>query len=618
MNKKKQLVAENPFYGLKALFALYQNKAKGTITNFLNSAWNEIKDNQLAKQLFHIIAFSIGDISNRHHNIFGKQKVDGGGEANNERWIEYLQWLIANNPKQFVSFIPIIVEYVGLRELVTWQIKTQKGKSKIVGVWGLLGIIQANKIAYEGLINYLVFAINSNNPFLKHQVAKFVKIPRHSKRIKKDKEGKITGKRDLQNNTIAKMQAYGSLISRLSERMGWETSFKETHIEYTGYRAWQKQYNQELEFVLFSTGKINEFDKESFTNWINQLPSGARFRVRKRLFDFKDEVIPKWSTLAKWFKDWEKAKERLQQEQRNLEQKARVSDLTDEEKEKLAKVKKDAKVTTGGISLFSMIENLINGKANDITIQSIVDKVTFDVPILPIVDISGSMSGRPTIIARLITTLALLKNPNTMDNLLFRFGSVSDCITDNSIGEAGTNRFMNKSSIVVKKLVDRTETFAENFNRLGAFIHSGGGSTNISGLAERIRSWVLQAEDEVTKHHRIEQINDYQVFLVISDGDLNNSSSAAASMTDFIMKMRQWFGWDGVVVMWDVPKYGDSVNKSGYFDNIENVIHVTTYNMSTINQIFTKITDMDVIDIYTPLKSLYGSNRYDLVKEGVL
>ena len=85
-------------------------------------------------------------------------------------------------------------------------------------------------------------------------------------------------------------------------------------------------------------------------------------------------------------------------------------------------------------------------------------------------------------------------------------------------------------------------------------------------------------------------------------------------MTDFQMKMKQWFGWTGVIVMWDVPKYGDSVNKSGYFDNIENVIHITTYNMSTINQIFTKISDMDIIDIYTPLKSLYLSNRYELIK----
>lgn len=86
-------------------------------------------------------------------------------------------------------------------------------------------------------------------------------------------------------------------------------------------------------------------------------------------------------------------------------------------------------------------------------------------------------------------------------------------------------------------------------------------------------------------------------------------------MTDFVHKMKQWFGWNGVIVMWDVPKYGDSINKSGYFDNIENVIHISTYNISTINQIFTKIDDLDVIDIYTPLKSLMMSNRYQLVKE---
>lgn len=85
-------------------------------------------------------------------------------------------------------------------------------------------------------------------------------------------------------------------------------------------------------------------------------------------------------------------------------------------------------------------------------------------------------------------------------------------------------------------------------------------------------------------------------------------------MSEFMMKMKQWFGWNGVVVMWDIPKHTDTMDKSGYFDNIEGVIHVTTYNLSTINQIFTKIHDLDVIDIYTPLKSLMMSDRYDPIK----
>jgi hypothetical protein len=610
MNKK--LVSENPFYGLKNLFALYQNKTKD-ISRYLDSAWSEAKTNSLFVTLFHIICFSIGDITNRKHNIFGKKTVDSGGDSASPQWITYLQWLIKNQPKQFVRFLPYIVEYVGIRELLSWQIRTTKGKKNISGVWGLLGIIQSNDVCYDGLVKYLVRSINGNDPFLKHQIAKYMKIPRHSKRIHKTRTGEVKGKRDLQKNTTAKMQTYGSLVSRVSEAMGWVTTFKETHIEYTGYREWQKQYNKDLEFVLFSTNKIHEFDKERFTNWLNQLPSGARYRVQRRLFDHNDQIREKYTKLGKWFNDWRKAKESLQAEQRVLEQKARTTGLTDKEKEKLVEVKKQAKVTTGAKTLFDSINDLLIGKSDDITIQSILDKVEFNVPVLPIVDISGSMAGRPTSIAKLLTTLVLLKNPNTFENLLFRFATVADCITDNSVGMISNNRFMGKQSIVVKKLIDRELTFRENFNSISNFVSSNGGSTNFDGVANKIKEWV-DSVDGIEREHRREQINDYPVFLVASDGDLNSSHSAGASMTQFMMKMKQWFGWDGVVVIWDIPKYGDSVNKSGYFDNIEGVIHVTTYNLSTINQIFTKIHDLDVIDIYTPLKSLMMSDRYEPVK----
>lgn len=518
MNKKQKLVSENPYYGLEALFAMYHNKTKN-ISSYLVNAWNEAKDSELYKALFHVICFSIGDITNRHHNIFGKSKIEQGGESMNESWIVYLQWLIKHDPNQFVRFIPLIVEYVGLRELVTWQIRTSKKSKKIESVWGLLGIIQTNKICYDGLINYLIKSINGNNPFIKHQIAKYVKIPRHSKRILKDKQGVVKGKRNLQPNTTAKMQVYGSLVSTLSERMSWLTTVKETHVEYTGYRNWQKQYNQDLEFVLFSTHKINEFDKEQFTNWLNSLPSGARYRVQRRLFDHNSDPITKWSKFAKWFREWEASKKDNQSQQRVLELKEKTQGLTEVEKETLYKVKKDAKVTTGAKPLYDYIDGLINGKANQIAIDAIVSKTTFNVPILPIVDISGSMTGRPIIIARLLATLALLKNPTTHENLLFTFATNSDCITDGNTGVISTNRFMTGQSTTIKKLIDREASFITNFNNLSGHIHAKGGNTNISGMAVKIKQWVDSASTIEERNQRIEQINDYQVFLVISDGD---------------------------------------------------------------------------------------------------
>lgn len=102
----------------------------------------------------------------------------------------------------------------------------------------------------------------------------------------------------------------------------------------------------------------------------------------------------------------------------------------------------------------------------------------------------------------------------------------------------------------------------------------------------------------------------YPVFLVISDGDLNSYGGAADSLKKVQMEMRQWFGWEGVIVVWDVKESEPTAK----FDNMENIIYYPFTNPQVIEQIFSKIDDIDVIDIYTSLKGLYQSNRYQPVQ----
>lgn len=608
----KKLVSENPFYGLSMLKALLHNK--NSMGQYLANAWNEAKSNIIFRQLFHLICFSVGDID-RQHNIFGKQKVESDGQGLNEQWIMYLQFLLKTDVKQFVQFLPLIVEYVGLKELTTLQIKTQRKTKKIIGSYGLLNSIMANETAYSALLNLLSDYSNSNNPFKRMLVAKFVKIPRYSKR-KATKVGAV--KRSLQPETVKKMNAYNRLLLDLSAKMGWEVHSASSNINFVGYRNFQKQYNQDQEYVLFSTGRINDFDQEQFLTWLNATPAGARYRVKRRLFDKDGNPIQKWGKLASWFTEWDKLKQQAQAEKRNLEAKASTTVLSDEEKVRLQKVTKDAKVTTGGFNLFDFMNDFVNRKVDNTTINALVDKVVFDVPVLVIADLSGSMSGRPILIARLAAALALMKNPDTFTNVLFGFGSAAYCFTDKSEGRKSPNQFMIGQSVKINKLVDRTATLAENFNNLAPIVNANYGSTDLSGVADRVRKWTEEAEDSVEKAHRIEQLQKYRVVLVISDGDLNNKPTQSQSMSSFVMKMKQYFGWEPVIVLWEIPRAGDSINKSGYFDDIQNVIHVTTWNMSTINNIFTKIHDMDVIDTYTELKSMYQHERYKLVKENTL
>lgn len=612
MKNKQQLVSENPFYGLENLFSLYNNGVKGSISSFISKAWDEAKSNDLFRKLFHIICFGIGDITNRKHNIFQGQKVDDGGNSANTQWLEYLTWLIKNDVKQFINFLPLIIEYVGLRELTSFQVKTVKGKKTTTSTWGLLQLIQQNKHCYDALINLLVLYIKGNNPFKKHLVAKFVKVPRTSKRIRKDKAGNAIGKRDLQDATKNKMKVYDNLVSKLSEAMGWEVVVNDSYTSYVGYRAWQKQYNSDLEYVLFATKKIKEFDKEQFINWLNRIPASARYRVRRRLLDGNDKDKGTWKNLAKWFLSWEEDKKKLQNTQRELQDKVTKGTITAEEKIILEKVKKDAKVTTGAKTLFDEIEQLVAGKASEITLESIFNKINFDVKVRVIADYSGSMNGRPKSLAAVAATAALLKSQSDYD-LLIGFSSDYKIWSGKTSVKTG-NRFMSGKKVTLSGLIDKKDSFIQNFKRVyAAYLTGTASSTNIRQVSIAFKDWVDAAETPAEKQSRIEEICSAPVLLLISDGDLNCDPSPGGSLSTFKMNLKQWFGYEPVIVVWNIPKYGEG-SKDKYFKGMENVIHVTTYNLSTINQIFTKIGDLDIIDVYTPLKSLYESNRYDLVK----
>lgn len=53
------------------------------------------------------------------------------------------------------------------------------------------------------------------------------------------------------------------------------------------------------------------------------------------------------------------------------------------------------------------------------------------------------------------------------------------------------------------------------------------------------------------------------------------------------------------------------------YQGIENFMYIPP-NPAQVEQLLTNFKDIDVMDIYTPLQSLYRSNRYDLVKENTL
>lgn len=632
---KMSAVNENPFYGKTALKNLLNTgktiNSKSQMDSLLNSAWNEAKNDKTLREMFFIICFSIGDITNREHNIFEKQNVDNGGEACRPQMMWILSWIRKNQPTQYYKFMfnRIITEFISWFAILAGQVRTTKGKKNIdsqaTETYSALKEHDLNKVA-----EFIADRLKNGSIIDKVMLAKWLVKPRLSKRQKVDRTTKEkTGTRELQSITKDNMQTKVNLCRILSEIMNWEIVYHSKNIQFKGLENFKKEYNQNLESVLFSTGSICNLDKEQFFKLLNECPSGARYRIQRRLFDGEGKSKQKWFShvanedLAIWYKEWETFKEVKQQEQRDLTEKVRQGTATTAEKKQLQQVKKEAKVTTGATSLMDQLTKLMTGNQDDLIIQSILDKVDFQVPVLSIADVSSSMSGsyspdkvKPYYIARLLSTLVMLKNPSKdLDNMLVTFGARADFYTDNSKGITQQNRFMTSKSIVVDKLIDRTKPFSWNFNNISKFIVPNQGNTNFRTVADKFSEWI--EEDQLFKQHRIEQLQQYPVVLVISDGDMNSSSSQASSMMEFMNKMRH-YGWNGVVVVWNVK---EGIREGSYddkFANVPNCIHYYGYNLGIINQIFTNIHDLDVIDVYQDLKSLHASNRYQIIKENVI
>lgn len=599
---------ENPFYGLKNCLQLFQN-ATGTITNdLLDSCYNEVKDNKEKREMFFSLLFSVGDITARQHNIFKGVKKDSGGNANREGFWTIFTWIKDNHFNQFVKFLNagLFNEYTCFDFLFRSRVQTVK--TRVIKVYD---IFKDAKYRTE-LANYIYSILKSNNPFNKQLVAKFLTPPRLSKR---------QGHKRMLEETKHVMENKGKFLIELSKLMGWEYEVNQTYANFKGYREWRKEYNKDLESVLFSTGKINEFDKVTFIEWFDKLPAQARFRVKNRILYSRGGEAFKYPKFQKWYAEWENNKLKKQQEQRILEEKVRQGQANEADLIKLEKVRKQAKVTVGATNFKDLYKDICTGTIDKLKLESFIGKVNLPYNSLVIVDDSGSMNGAPFNFAAFIAAVCLCKNPDDdARNLLGFFNNYTHwhSYIDKTMKGATPNSIMRTSvaKTEIKPFVDPVKSFYENFETIYKFCRAvfQGGGTNISGIPEGLKK-ACDRQPEI-----LDALKSYPVWTIISDGEWNNLASPEASINDFFRKCENYFGFKPYIVAIDIadgrwwsPKSFDANRFSG----IDNFMYIPS-NPAQIEQFLTNFKDMDIFDIFTPLQSIFRSNRYELIRENTI
>lgn len=660
VNTHNKTTKENPFYRMGASLGLLQNVSKLTdkpsrpvVTNYLNEAWKECKDNLVKRQMFFSVVFSFGDITNREHNLLKKKgiKDSQGGAGLRRVFLFCLEWMHNVVPEQFYRFLPIYGEYYNLGAATLFnRLWTDRYKGTIT---------DTHKIAVdvERLTTFIADTLKDKNtsdnelrlwakwlwtiPGGKRK-RKFAVTEKGLNSVKKKygaehKVGDvITRVSEKQKETIEKDRFAIKCIDSLSKKMGWQVTEFGKNIQYTGYRGFRSKYMVETEAVMFSTGKIRSLDQVQLLSWFDQLPGGARHRVQRRIVEKNGNVLTvknKWTTskglnIGQVYLDWMKGKEEAQQAMRNLTV-ADKEKLAKENPDKLKTMQRAAKINVGGESLIDALVAMFSGVSTEgeanLKAHSLMDLMKLLVPVLIAADISGSTSGRPVTykgvsftpqgFIKLLTTVFLMKNPDPeLAEMFIRFDDRADIIAAGqpSMEGASGNRFMATSMQPVDVLVDKTKDFVWNFNSVAKWILSRG-STHFDVIADELKKWV-DAGGGTFRSTRIDMINKYPVFLCLSDGDMNRGTPKE-TITTFQSKMRQWFGWDGVVVIWDVQQTEDA---RGKFADLTNVIHYIGFNPGMVTQIFTNLHDLDIIDIYTVLETFYKMDRYQPVRDLVM
>lgn len=597
---------KNPFYGLRNCLKLFNN-LNGTITtSMLDDGYEEVKDSKEKRELFYSLLFAVGDITNRQHNIFRGIKVDNGGNANRESFWTIFNWMKEKHFDQFKHFLlsGLFNEYTCFDFLFRSRVQT-KGK-RVINVYDVFGDTEYCEV----LADYLYSVINGNNPFNKHLVAKFLSLPRLSKRSKHNK---------MLPETKAIMENKAKFLVELSKVMNWEYEVNGTYANFKGYREWRRAYNQELESVLFSSRQIMEYDKEQFLEWFNKLPAQARFRVKNRiLYSKTSDETPKYPQMIEWYKEWEANKEAKQAEQRVLEEKVRQGQASEEDKERLQKVKKEAKVTVGATNFNEIYKDICYGNVDKLKLESFMNKVNLPYNSLVILDDSGSMSGVPFNFASFIASVCLVKNPDDDGrNLLGFFNSDSHWhgYIDSTVRKS-PNSILRTQVAQAKKspFVDPTKSFYDNYLNISKFCKSvfHGGCTYIDSIPEGLKK-------VCTQHPAIlDTLKAYPIWTIISDGEWNNLRSPEASINDFFRKCENYFGFKPYIVAIDIAEgswYSQAAleSRADRFSGIDNLMYIPS-NPAMIEQFLTNFKDMDIYDAYAPLQSIHRSNRYELVR----
>ena len=181
-------------------------------------------------------------------------------------------------------------------------------------------------------------------------------------------------------------------------------------------------------------------------------------------------------------------------------------------------------------------------------------------------------------------------------------------------GQEQVNSFWHRRNvvdIVPEPFIVPEKSFYENYKRISGFLNATfiGSGTYISSIANRLKEIATSEPDT------LDVLKEYPVWCILSDGDLNNSFDAKSSILELQHKCEQYLGFVPYIVIIEIGNFNNyNIN---HFADLDQVMYIPG-KVELIEQMLVNFKDIDVFDIYTPLMSIYRSNRYEIVRKNVI
>ena len=226
------------------------------------------------------------------------------------------------------------------------------------------------------------------------------------------------------------------------------------------------------------------------------------------------------------------------------------------------------------------------------------------------------MQGAPFNFASFLASVLLYKNPDdTGRNLIGMFASQARFISAiNCKGQDQVNSFWHRQNVVTivpEPFIIPEKSFYDNYERVSRFLNATfkGGGTYLSTIADRLK------EIASTEPDTIDALKEYPVWCICSDGDINDSYDAKSSILELQHKCEQYLGFIPYLVIIEIDNSNNyNIN---HFKDLDQVMYIPG-KIELIEQMLVNFRDIDVFDVFTPLQSIYRSNRYEIVRKNVI